>query len=99
LEGNKEIMVTPSSISLLGLGTLKVENTTGNMKETSVLNLSGDINIDKIQEDTSTNTTNYILSGGFFTIGDDFTWGGFIDNEDLQGQLTLSPSMEEEGML
>jgi hypothetical protein len=86
-----EVLVSSSSVSLFG--TLKITETTGNMRQTVPYRIGGLIDIEGIRENTATGQTEYRLNGGFVNIGDDWRW------RDPEGLLTLSPSNTGTGML
>jgi hypothetical protein len=78
-----KILVDRSSVSLLGLGNLEVKNGT----ETDVMQVSGFMSVDKIQED-ATRTTYSLDRDELITIGD-LKW------YDVTGNLTTTADGSE----
>ena len=76
LECCNQVTLSSSTVRLHGI--LRIENTSGNIKTTDVLNVDSHLNTKRVQEDTSTSETNYTLStgdNGFIRIGD-IRWDG-----------------------
>jgi hypothetical protein len=77
-EGQGRILADRSSVSLLGIGNLEVKNGT----ETDVMQITGHVMVDKIQED-ATQTTYSLERDGLVTIGD-------LEWYDVTGNLTTT---------
>jgi hypothetical protein len=77
------ILADRDSVSLLGLGNLEVKNGT----ETDVMQVSGFMKVDKIQED-ATQTTYSLERDGLITIGD-------LEWYDVTGNLTTTADGNE----
>lgn len=77
------VLISPDSFLVTGIGALEIENTTGTVTEKDILEISGFILIDKTREDLAAGETTHILDYGMINIGD-FEW------MDVTGNITMT---------
>ena len=80
-----QVRLDSDSLLITGIGALEIENTTGTITETDILQVGGFIQIDKTIEDSATGEITHILDYGMVNIGD-FDW------MDVTGNITITES-------